>query len=900
MGYLTEPVEIERFDLPYNSPLSPIDGGNACIPHGFQPVQVEPDDLSVIQRILYDTSPDDYHWTSQQFENVPAYLTKYFATRYTRIFEKEGRKVANTFINKKLMPAKQRVLLVLKQYKRLPTTQKIALFSEELSSTKQSDLDVQHPQMGFDFEQAEKTRKPVKSRILAELESDEVKEMAFKIGKIVIAKVQHIGDQLAKLDVDAINEQRTENDPFILEVEGYEKLAQFAQQFGVKIPRKYVQQTAISAAQDVSKLIDEKWWFGRLWAIRKIMREHLAIAMGQVSAKASPYASWNCIREHQEQQKRNYEFMKQSELFDEETEEVVGMWDTVKKSISNPAIRRHELMARCRGCEDIGNELGLQGLFLTLTAPSKYHSSYKKGGFINHWNGASPKETQAYLNNIWQRIRAKLGRKGIRWFGVRVAEPHHDGTPHWHMLIWVKPTDALQVTDIFIRYAVLFDKEELTQAKPCLPFDAINYVEEREFSNPFRVYKKIYANHFPSSLKQFRPEVELPESVQLWPINRQGLTTLNIDYQPRCDVGFIDPEKGTATGYIAKYISKNIDGYAMDDDLSDEVDKPVKEMARNVTAWKSRWCIRQYQFFGGAPVTTYRELRRFANQNKKAFMEYLYMQQRVDLLTLYSMLMRDLVGPIKPSRLISKPELMEAIGNSYQARLKTEDEPTVSNTLKAADTGDWMGYIMGQGGPFVKRDDLLITNSYEVLPFASPHGEDVRKIEGFSTPQDTVKTRTKVWTIRKKSTVIDGAEACALGSEATAVGASGSSRSSVNNCTDPQKVQVCDQLIRLFEPKMKKSKAPPNIDESALAALLKGSSLKVDNETSIQIRPAEVDDRGNKRPAQLVEVSRTQADNLSWMDFEGWDETFTQPKEDDYQQPDLSYFPELEGEWPLG
>lgn len=93
----------------------------------------------------------------------------------------------------------------------------------------------------------------------------------------------------------------------------------------------------------------------------------------------------------------------------------------------------------------------------------------------------------------------------------------------------------------------------------------------------------------------------------------------------------------------------------------------------------------------------------------------------------------------------------------------------------------------------------------------------------------------------------------------------------------------------------------PNIDEAALAALLKGSSLKVDKDTSIQIRPAELDEHGNKRPAQLVEVSRVPADDMKWMDFEGWDKTFAQPEQEkeEYQQPDLSFFPELECDWPL-
>ncbi|EOX4428950.1 replication endonuclease [Vibrio alginolyticus] len=791
----------------------------------------EPEGMSVTERKLFEANPEDFEWARERIKDLPDYLTKYFVTRYISVFEKKSRREANIFLRERMGPAAERALMVLRKYKKLPTTQKVSLLSEEFSDTEQSDF-ANNKQAYFDFDKVERNRKPVKSRLLAELEPSELKEMAFKISVIV--------DRFIRLESDKYH-AKTELGTTMAVVFTYEQVAKFVTNtFGVKPPRKYKEQSELSALQDISKLISEKWWCGRLNKIRKIMREHLAIAMGQVSSKASPYASWDCVREHQEQQTANYEYIKQCQLLDEETGEEADLWDMVKKSVANPAIRRHELMVRCRGCEDIGNELGLQGLFLTLTTPAKYHNSYKKGGFIGHWNGASPRDAQTYLNNVWQRIRAKLGRKEIRWFGVRVAEPHHDGTPHWHLLIWVKPEDKEAVTEIFVDYATKEDKHEL--------FD------------------------------------------------KQG----KFDHSARCDVGEIDPEKGTATGYIAKYISKNIDGFAMDDEVSDETGKSVKDMAKNVSAWKSRWNIRQFQFFGGAPVTTYRELRRFANQNKKAFMEYLFMQERVDLLTIYSMLQRDLVGPIKPSKLITNEELMKVIGDSYQARTKSEDA-SITDTLKAADHGNWQGYIMGQGGPFVKREDLLIVNSYEVLPFASPHGEDVRKIEGFATPEETIKTRTKVWTIQKKSKVNDEAKACALGSEATAFGASGSSRSSVNNCTEPEKVQVCDQLTRLLEPVNKRVNKSPNIDDAALSALLRGSSVRVDDATSIQIRPAEVDEHGNKRPAQLVEVSRAPAEDRNWMEFESWDKVFAQPEQatDEYKQPDLSFFSEREDDWPL-
>ncbi|MGL4193210.1 MAG: replication endonuclease [Vibrio sp.] len=851
------PESAELYDFPWQAaPLSPINYDVIAVAPRDRVVTVEPDDMSVIERRLYEVDALSHEWRKAFFQDVPAYLAKYFAERYIRIYQKSGSRTANTFLREKMQPAKERVVKVLRQYTQLPSTQKVALLSDAFADEESESTDQNHlphlpetkPQMKFDFEAAEKNRKPVKQRLLAELEQDELRDMAFRIAKIMNAYLRSNASRQSAAREEDVSQ---------VVIDAYEALANFCTQtFGMKAPRKYKAQTELSSLQDISRMTSEKWWLGRLVKARKIMREHLAIAMGQVSSNASPYASWDCIRDHKEQQKRNWEFIQQCQLIDEETGEEADMQSMVLKSVSNPAIRRHELMVRCRGCEDIGNELGLQGLFLTLTTPSKYHNTYKKGGFIEHWSGASPREAQAYLNNVWQRIRAKLGREEIRWFGVRVAEPHHDGTPHWHLLIWVKPEEVSAVRDIFISYATAEDRGEL---HPEL---------EKEKQKPFR----------------------------------KGAYIGPMDYRPRCDFGLIDPAKGTATGYIAKYISKNIDGYAMDGDISDETGKPVKEMAKNVSAWKSRWAIRQYQFFGGAPVTTYRELRRFASQNKKAFMEYLFMQERADLLDMYHMLNRELVGPAVPNHLLSNEKLIAAIGNSYQPRIKSDDASVV-NAMKAADEGNWHGYIMGQGGPFVPRDCLLITNSYQVLPFASPHGEDVRKIEGFKTAEGLFKTRTKVWTIKKKTDSAE-AEACGFGSEAPAFGGSAASRSSVNNCTEPFTGQVSTQLTRLLQPdRLKGSLNDQFADEVAISALFKGSTLRLDDETELKIRPSEVDEHGKIRPAQLVE-SKRDVDSGVWCRFQGWEhfeqqiEKLNQPTPE-HSQPNLSFFQELEGDWPL-
>ncbi|MGF1719476.1 replication endonuclease [Vibrio kyushuensis] len=864
---------IHNYYIPVNRKwgyTQPIDSHFACIPHGYMPASIEPDNVNFLERDLLDANPRDHEWRKKFFANLPIYLGKYFAKRYITIGEKQGYAKANIYLREKMQPAVDRVRRVLAKYKTLPTTQKVALLSEayvdEKHGTDQNDFEYANPnkQQSFNFEQAEKTRKPVTNRLLAELEQDELKLMASKIADLVNEyRLKVCGMKYQAETDDEIDESMLLT---------YEDIAVFiTSTFGIKAPRKYKKQTPLSSAQDVSRMIDEKWWLGRLVRCRKIMREHLAIAVGQVSSKASAYASWDCIREHKEQQKRNWEAIQNMLLTDEETGEEAELQDMVLKSVSNPAIRRHELMVRCRGCEDIGNELGLQGLFLTLTTPAAYHNSYKKGGFINHWNGSSPREAQAYLNDVWKRIRSKLGRDGIRWFGVRVAEPHHDGTPHWHLLIWVKPEEVNAVREIFISYATKEDRAELHPEF------------EKEKQKPFR--KAPYVGP--------------------------------LDYRARCDFGYIDKEKGTATGYIAKYISKNIDGYAMDGEVSDETCKPVSEMAKNVSAWKSRWAIRQFQFFGGAPVTTYRELRRFANQNKKAFMEYVFMQTRADLICLYDIIHCQLIGPVKPAKNLTNLELMEVIGNNYQARFKSDDG-SITDTLKAADHGDWQGYIMGQGGPFVAREELLIRNSYEVLPFASPHGEDVRKLEGFDASGVLVKTRTKTWTIGKKKPQKDDTEkqvtyefdkqgSCPStwkfkkrvttfvprteveGSALDLHGISDASRSSVNNCTEPEKSVPGRELSPLIENEISRLIDEYELDDSFREDLFKGHWISLSKEKSIKLRQGETD----RTPDNLVYHTKHKPD-LSWLGeivpIPVVGSHYQPLAQDNYQQPELSVF----------
>lgn len=420
---------------------------------------------------------------------------------------------------------------------------------------------------------------------------------------------------------------------------------------------------------EIMRMQTEKWWKGRLRRIAASWREHLQIALANVSKKHTPYASNMTVSEWREQKRRTREFLKGLELENEETGERISLIDKFDSSVSNPAIKRCELMNRIRGFENICNEMGFVGEFYTITAPSRYHATIKTGHRNRKWNGASPADTQRYLCNVWQKIRAKLHREEIRIFGIRVAEPHHDATPHWHMLMFMLPENIDRVREVISDYAWREDGIELTSEK--------------------------------ARKARFHAEA-------------------------------IDPDKGSATGYVAKYISKNIDGYALDGELDDESGKELKETASAVSAWAARWHIRQFQFIGGAPVTVYRELRRMADS-----------------------------------------ETAHGLSIEFAA------------VHDAADAGDWAGYVNAQGGAFVRRDELAVRTWYQPSEDLNAYGEETLRIKGvYATDAgaDTpILTRLTQWKIVPKR---------AVDLDVEVKGASAPSWSSVNNCTASPPVDV--------------------------------------------------------------------------------------------------------------
>lgn len=297
----------------------------------------------------------------------------------------------------------------------------------------------------------------------------------------------------------------------------------------------------------IARMLDPVWWLRRLRRAHGRRVEGAAIAAGLVHRRRWLYASDDTVKRREQQRERNRKAV-QAAVMESDGGARLSLAAAVEASTANPEVKHAEFMVRMRGLEGVAQREGHAGEFITITCPSRFHRMRQdeRGKVTQNprWQGATPADAQRYLCKVWARIRAAWARAGIAAYGFRVAEPHHDGCPHWHMLLFIEPARVIDAREIVAHYALQSDGREPGAGRRRVTFKAI------------------------------------------------------------------DPSKGSAAGYIAKYLSKNISGANVGDDEEAEPGTDARDTVARCDAWAATWGIRQFQQIGAAPVGVWRELRR--------------------------------------------------------------------------------------------------------------------------------------------------------------------------------------------------------------------------------------------------------------------------------------------------
>lgn len=402
----------------------------------------------------------------------------------------------------------------------------------------------------------------------------------------------------------------------------------------------------------LARMLCADWWYRKLWQMRCEWREEQLRAVCLVNKKASPYVSYEAVIHKREQRRKSLEFFQSHELVNADGD-TLDMEDVVNASSSNPAHRRNEMMACVKGLELIAEMRGDCAVFYTITCPSRFHATLNNGRPNPKWTSETVRQSSDYLVDTFAAFRKAMHKASLRWYGVRVAEPHHDGTVHWHLLCFMRKKDRRTLTALLRKFAIREDRDELG--------------------------------------------------------NNTG---------PRFKSELINPRKGTPTSYIAKYISKNIDGRGLAKEISKETGKSLRDSAEHVSAWASLHRVQQFRFFGIPGRQAYRELRLLAGQAARV------------------------QGDKKAGTPVLENARLDAV-------------------LAAADAGCFATYIMKQGGVLVPRKHHLIRTAYELNDEPGTYGDHGIRIYGIWSPivEGRICTHAMKWKMVRKAVDVQEATA---------------------------------------------------------------------------------------------------------------------------------------------
>lgn len=315
----------------------------------------------------------------------------------------------------------------------------------------------------------------------------------------------------------------------------------------------------------LKRLVCAKFWRRTLRKLHARTVEACAIGIGIVGRHAGLYASDEAVRRRIAQNARNARAL-ESVTAANDMGQAYTLAELAASGTANKAIRRVELLTRIAGFELIAKGMGHEACMATMTCPSRFHkmTTRKDGRVVPNprYDGSTPHDAQQWLTGQWAKCRAAAQRAGLGWYGFRIAEPQHDGTPHWHCLLFFPSAAAAGEGGV--------SREEDGGAGGALV--------------------RLVRRYFLDSDSPHEP----------------GAQQHRVDFEP------IDWAKGSAVGYVIKYVSKNIDGHGVGQDL---FGNDAIESSARVEAWASTWRIRQFQQIGGAPVGVWRELRRIHPDN---------------------------------------------------------------------------------------------------------------------------------------------------------------------------------------------------------------------------------------------------------------------------------------------
>lgn len=188
------------------------------------------------------------------------------------------------------------------------------------------------------------------------------------------------------------------------------------------------------------RALDRAYW-RRRWRQRQgRMIEHAYACYAPTCIR---WCSETAQRQARARMLKTLEWAQQFELVPSDGSAAIPMQDLL---LGNRDARLYaELLARAKGIGTLASDAGYTtALLVTLTVPGPMHPTTSANGQRcrnRNYDGTTVKQAHDWLELRWQRFRASAFRRGRSPYWVLAEQPHLDGTPHLHLIVYIRPKD---------------------------------------------------------------------------------------------------------------------------------------------------------------------------------------------------------------------------------------------------------------------------------------------------------------------------------------------------------------------------------------------------------------------------------------------------------------------------
>ena len=166
--------------------------------------------------------------------------------------------------------------------------------------------------------------------------------------------------------------------------------------------------------------------------------------------------------EVQEKIRKQNCFLEYNYIYDKISSSHIPLKDLIISANHNPNRYYALIQNRINTLTNEAKGNGLEAIFMTLTLPSEFHKmkmDKQTKTLIENpkYNYVTPKEAVKHLTKMFARLRHDRSLKELsknERIYFRVNEPHKNGTPHTHILLFVPKSNVNRVVTAFKR---LFD-----------------------------------------------------------------------------------------------------------------------------------------------------------------------------------------------------------------------------------------------------------------------------------------------------------------------------------------------------------------------------------------------------------------------------------------------------------